>query len=313
MLDGTTGTVPLTLVAVGEDGGRLHLRVGAADLAGQQVAGPGFDTLGVGSGGLAPQPVRRAGPDAGAVAAGLDVGDRDAGAPQLDTKGVVELAQRRLARRAPPVSGVDVWTAAVVTLTIRPVPLACIPGEEARLRSSGAASGRTSPTASKPSSARRSTVSRPKPESAPVTSTGRDQPAADIARRVPGAAAADLPGYLPCVPADFRGRVLAALASVRPGEVVSYGDLAAQAGYPGAARGVGAVLAGSTPDQRLAWWRVVYADGRLAPGHEPEQARLLASEGVVVRDGRVVPAGGEPAGSSGRPAPLRRTAAGRSR
>lgn len=115
------------------------------------------------------------------------------------------------------------------------------------------------------------------------------------------------------MPADFRDRVLAALASVHPGEVVSYGDLAAQAGYPGAARGVGAVLAGSTPDQRLAWWRVVYADGRLAPGHEPEQARRLAAEGVVVRDGRVVLAGGEPAPPSDRPGPVRRTAAGRCR
>ncbi|MST33896.1 hypothetical protein GHK86_14355, partial [Acidimicrobiaceae bacterium USS-CC1] len=143
-------------------------------------------------------------------------------------------------------------------------------------RITAAASGRTSPTASKPSSARRSTVARPKPESAPVTSTGRDRPGAGIARRVPGDRRRQPPGYLPCVPADFRDRVLAALASVHPGEVVSYGDLAAQAGYPGAARGVGAVLAGSTPDQRLAWWRVVYADGRLAPGHEPEQARRLA-------------------------------------
>jgi methylated-DNA-protein-cysteine methyltransferase-like protein len=81
---------------------------------------------------------------------------------------------------------------------------------------------------------------------------------------------------------------MAALASVGPGQVVSYGDLAAQAGYPGAARGVGAVLAGTGPGERVAWWRVVYSDGRLAPGHEVEQARRLASEGVELRDGRVV-------------------------
>lgn len=90
------------------------------------------------------------------------------------------------------------------------------------------------------------------------------------------------------MPEDFRRCVLAALASVGPGQVVSYGDLAAQAGYPGAARGVGAVLAGSGPEDRLSWWRVVYSDGRLAPGHEREQARLLRSEGIEVRDGRVV-------------------------
>ena len=88
--------------------------------------------------------------------------------------------------------------------------------------------------------------------------------------------------------ADFRRRVIAALASVGPGQVVSYGDLAAQAGYPGSARGVGAVLAGGGPEDDLAWWRVVYSDGRLAPGHEAEQARRLLAEGVQVRNGRVV-------------------------
>lgn len=109
------------------------------------------------------------------------------------------------------------------------------------------------------------------------------------------------------MPEEFRKRVLEALASVGPGQVVSYGDLAAEAGYPGAARGVGAVLAGSRPEERLCWWRVVYSDGRLAPGHEAEQARLLAAEGVDVRDGKVraprllSPAPGSP-GDPGRPA-----------
>lgn len=95
------------------------------------------------------------------------------------------------------------------------------------------------------------------------------------------------------MPDDFRDRVIKALRSVGPGQVVSYGDLAEQAGYPGAGRGVGAVLAGSRPEERLTWWRVVYADGRLAPGHESEQARLLGAEGVDVRGGRVRVAMGE--------------------
>jgi alkylated DNA nucleotide flippase Atl1 len=37
----------------------------------------------------------------------------------------------------------------------------------------------------------------------------------------------------------------------------------------------------------LPWWRVVNANGRLVPGHEVEQARLLAAEGVQCRGGRV--------------------------
>jgi methylated-DNA-protein-cysteine methyltransferase related protein len=86
------------------------------------------------------------------------------------------------------------------------------------------------------------------------------------------------------VPADFRRRVTDVINSLKPGEVVSYGDVAAQAGYPGAARGVGAVLAAS---DGLPWWRVVMADGKLAPGHVAEQARRLAAEGVTVVRGRI--------------------------
>jgi alkylated DNA nucleotide flippase Atl1 len=37
----------------------------------------------------------------------------------------------------------------------------------------------------------------------------------------------------------------------------------------------------------LPWWRVVNANGRLVPGHEVEQARLLAAEGVQCHTGRV--------------------------
>jgi methylated-DNA-protein-cysteine methyltransferase-like protein len=78
---------------------------------------------------------------------------------------------------------------------------------------------------------------------------------------------------------------MAVVEALSPGEVVSYGDVAAQAGYPGAGRGVGSVLATAT--RPLPWWRVVYADGRLAPGKEDDQGRRLRAEGVTVRDGRV--------------------------
>jgi methylated-DNA-protein-cysteine methyltransferase related protein len=81
--------------------------------------------------------------------------------------------------------------------------------------------------------------------------------------------------------------VIRALASVGPGQVVSYGDLAAEAGFPGAARAVGAVLAGCRPEERLTWWRVIYSDGRLAPGKERDQSRRLKAEGVETRNGRV--------------------------
>jgi methylated-DNA-protein-cysteine methyltransferase-like protein len=79
--------------------------------------------------------------------------------------------------------------------------------------------------------------------------------------------------------------VAAVVADLQPGEVVSYGEVAALAGYPGRARAVGNVLAQASG---LPWWRVVAANGRLVPGAEDEQAALLAAEGVVVRAGRVL-------------------------
>lgn len=81
---------------------------------------------------------------------------------------------------------------------------------------------------------------------------------------------------------DSARRVLAAL---RPGEVVSYGEVAARAGHPGAARAVGSLLARG---EGLPWWRVVGSDGRLRSGDPERQARLLAAEGVEVRGRRVV-------------------------
>jgi len=91
----------------------------------------------------------------------------------------------------------------------------------------------------------------------------------------------------------FAVKVLAAVRAVKRGDVVTYGEIAAIAGRPGAARGVGAVLAASGAEKGLPWWRVVNASGRLAPGNEVEQRRRLQAEGVAVRDGRV-------AGFSGR-------------
>ncbi|MBA2496590.1 MAG: MGMT family protein, partial [Acidimicrobiia bacterium] len=54
----------------------------------------------------------------------------------------------------------------------------------------------------------------------------------------------------------FAERVRTVLRSLEPGQVVSYGDVAAEAGRPGAGRGVGQVLAGA--GDALPWWRVVY-------------------------------------------------------
>ena len=80
-------------------------------------------------------------------------------------------------------------------------------------------------------------------------------------------------------------RVFEILISLRDGEVVSYGDIADDAGFPGRSRAVGRFLA--TTDEEVPWWRVVNSAGRLVPGHEAEQAALLREEGVEVRSGSV--------------------------
>ncbi len=84
----------------------------------------------------------------------------------------------------------------------------------------------------------------------------------------------------------FEPAVRRVLARLEPGEVVTYGEVAAEAGYPGAARAVGGLLARG--DDSLPWWRVVTSTGRLVPGYEHEHAQRLRSEGVRTRDGRVV-------------------------
>ena len=83
---------------------------------------------------------------------------------------------------------------------------------------------------------------------------------------------------------DFERRVVEVLARLPEGEVVTYGEVADEAGHPGSARAVGRILATS---DGLPWWRVVTSTGRLVPGHETEHARRLRAEGLTVTDGRV--------------------------
>jgi alkylated DNA nucleotide flippase Atl1 len=84
---------------------------------------------------------------------------------------------------------------------------------------------------------------------------------------------------------SLRDAVYELVAAIPPGEVMTYGEVAAECGFPGAARAVGTVMARS--DGELPWWRVVAANGRLVPGHEAEHTRRLRAEGVAVRNGRV--------------------------
>jgi methylated-DNA-protein-cysteine methyltransferase-like protein len=66
--------------------------------------------------------------------------------------------------------------------------------------------------------------------------------------------------------------------------VVTYGEVAAEAGYPGAARAVGTIL---RKVDGLPWWRVVGSGGRIRTPDPARQIALLTDEGVLVVNSRV--------------------------
>ena len=89
----------------------------------------------------------------------------------------------------------------------------------------------------------------------------------------------------------FEEAVLAVLSSLRPAEIVTYGEVAEQAGFPGAARAVGSLLKTTTED--IPWWRVVGAGGHLRAPARERQLQLLRAEGVTVEEYRVRSAPGQ--------------------
>lgn len=88
--------------------------------------------------------------------------------------------------------------------------------------------------------------------------------------------------------ASFGARVAAIVAAIPRGSVATYGQVAALAGRPRAARLVGGILRNSA--EELPWHRVVNAQGGISTykiGAGDLQAALLRSEGVDVDDGRI--------------------------
>ena len=85
---------------------------------------------------------------------------------------------------------------------------------------------------------------------------------------------------------SFEDAVIEVLTSLQPGEVVTYGEVAAQAGFPGAARAVGTIL--RTCDGDIPWWRVVGAGGLIRTPEDAGQADLLGAEGILVVGGKVL-------------------------
>lgn len=86
----------------------------------------------------------------------------------------------------------------------------------------------------------------------------------------------------------FRQRVLFAVRRIPAGRVATYGDVAAAAGAPRAARAVGNIMKGCAVPG-IPCHRVVAAGGRLGGygGGEGLKRALLVAEGVPVSAGRV--------------------------
>jgi alkylated DNA nucleotide flippase Atl1 len=86
---------------------------------------------------------------------------------------------------------------------------------------------------------------------------------------------------------DYAARVLDVVDSIKPGTVMSYGDVAEFLGS-GGPRQVGRVLA--LWGGGVAWWRVVRADGILLRGHERAALARYEAENTPLRQ----PAAGGP-------------------
>ena len=88
---------------------------------------------------------------------------------------------------------------------------------------------------------------------------------------------------------NFRAAVLEAVKSVPSGRVVSYGQVAAAAGSPRAARQVGGILRGMTDleSRKVPWWQVINNQGVISikgnwTATKELQKKLLEKEKIIV-------------------------------
>ena len=84
---------------------------------------------------------------------------------------------------------------------------------------------------------------------------------------------------------DINHRIWQVVALIPSGKVATYGDIASQAGLPGAARRVGSALRALPEDTRIPWHRVIGAQGSISlPAGSASyyrQRERLEAEGLV--------------------------------
>lgn len=78
----------------------------------------------------------------------------------------------------------------------------------------------------------------------------------------------------------LQSALLEVVRSIPDGDVMTYGEVAEVAGYPGRSRAVGHLL--RTIEDDVPWWRVLGAGDRIVSPSPAEQARLLRAEGWTI-------------------------------
>ena len=84
---------------------------------------------------------------------------------------------------------------------------------------------------------------------------------------------------------DFEDAALEVISAIPLGATMSYGEVAADAGFPMAARAVGRLV--RLTDRPIPWWRVTGAGGRIIHPEPATQTQRLINEGITVKNGRV--------------------------
>jgi methylated-DNA-protein-cysteine methyltransferase-like protein len=91
--------------------------------------------------------------------------------------------------------------------------------------------------------------------------------------------------------AEAHEKIRATVQRVPPGAVATYGQIAAEAGYPRRARLVGTVLRQLPAGSEVPWHRIVNARGEISlpvgTGAWDRQRGRLEAEGIVFREGRI--------------------------
>ena len=85
---------------------------------------------------------------------------------------------------------------------------------------------------------------------------------------------------------EFAQNIYTILSYIEKGSLITYGQLASQAGYPAHSRHVGKILAKLPKDTRLPWFRVVNSQGKISLQGDAfiRQKTLLEQDGIAITE-----------------------------